>query len=324
MALVPGEASRLEPPQADMHHVDFERPMEEGTSHSILGKKRSLCRRFSRCIAGLCERLNTLPFWPALGYLLTIVAYLLFSPGLESISGSLKLILPNFNLALFVNNVLAFLNVTQLLMVERIAFYKCIMHSGLSCCNRRMQHCCGYERAGCFGSMLVHAYKYLLSLVAWAYVPLIIALVSVVSMVTISFISLFALCEGVRTALDEFALQLDANRALADGVPFVEDVVDTAVQPIDDVHHTVRNFVDDACSRVDDYEAIVLMLIGAGLSLLGQIIVLVSYVTTWEVHVMYTRGDQRLYRRSESPPAKLLPPSNCDVVAVEMEGTGAV
>ena len=316
MTLVPGEVSSLEPPQSDMARVSEEMSMEGSTSQPILGKKHSFCIRFCRCLGALWERLNTLPFWPILGYLLSVVSYTLFAPGLGSISGSLRRILPNFNLTAFVNLVLAFMNVTQILMIERIAFYKCIMHSGLSCCDRRIQHCCGYERAGCFGSMIAHVYKYLLSLVAWAYVPLIIGLVSILSMITITYIALFAFCEGVRTALDEFAFQLDKHRALSDGVPFVEDVVDTAVAPIDDAQRTVRTFVDETCELVDDYEAVILMVVGAGLALFGQIIVLVSFITTWEVHVMYTRGNRQLMRQSPSPG-----PRAGQDLAVELEAT---
>ena len=72
----------------------------------------------------------------------------------------------------------------------------------------------------------------------------------------------------------------------------VQDNVKQVRTTVDDVLDQVRATVDATVCAFDD-EVMIWLLVGTGLVLLGHIMMLVSFVTVWEVHAMYTRKQRQ-------------------------------
>ena len=300
------------------------------------------------CCSRLRERLRTLPCWPLVALLVVFCGLVLCVTNVSKLD-KLDTLVRNYFTTFadtldLVENVLHIILIltctAPLLLAERIVFYKCIMHSGISCYERQCQDCGGHGGAKCCGTVVAYVYKMFLASLTWLYVMLAIVTVALLGMLFVIFYEISFVCDKANSALDNVEPLLDAQclftkngtcavheiaklvekqlggcdntpppqEAHSDGwqdiacqlvhglATFLTDLVQDNVKQVrttvDDVLDQVRATVDATVCAFDD-EVMMWLLVGTGLVLLGHIMMLVSFVTVWEVHAMYTRKQRQ-------------------------------
>jgi len=250
---------------------------------------RRLCRAMGRGYdrAMLCrERLNSVPFWPIVGSAISFAGFVTMITGLVEIDSVLEGIAPSWQLVQFCAPALTAVAVAQILQVAHSIYCKCTMHSG--CCMNAGNDTCYTgpcsSLVNCCGEIIVYLYQLGLAGFGWLVVFGFIVVTVFCAIIAGIFLLLIVFCE--------VPMPFGSNLALAIGqlihiaVVFNPKGNDGKLSAIGD--RNITQAIANVCDKSDTVlQGAILLVLGDSLVLAGKIIVLCTYVTIWEVYLMY-------------------------------------
>lgn len=237
------------------------------------------------CLILCCERLNTIPFWPAIGLCLSIMGTGLLVSGFQGISNEIGLI-ASFDVVPLLALTLTYLLVVQCIEVAVSTFYKAAMHSGSSCM-RRID-----AAGGCCARFISKVVNYILAFLAWLGVGSFLVITLLSAIICGILYLLESLCQ-LQVAGEPVALTLAETIDAASAAATEDDLLRIAPTPsLSFLRATnMTYFVSVVCDKGDALiESLVRLLAGSCLMLIGSNMVATSFVTVWEVHNMYARS----------------------------------